>query len=76
MRQAIKTKYHGPTNFSGARVKATCDAFSKFYPWRHELNPEANHKVAAQGLMTEMGWTLPIVGGGFKNEYYFVQVES
>lgn len=76
IRQAIKTKYHGPTNFSGARIKATCDAFSKFFPWEYEFSVEMNHRRGAQLLMSEMGWDLPLNGGSFKDEYYWVQVES
>ena len=54
--QAIETKYLGPTNFRGARIKATAQAGSITIPWDHELNVEGNHDAAARALVRKWGW--------------------
>lgn len=70
MRQAIVTKYLGPTNFRGSRVKAVCDAETITISWDDALNPEDNHRVAANQLANSLGWigpTMPgwrLIGGG------------
>lgn len=61
--QAIVTKYLGPTNYRGARVKATCDAGSVTLSWDHALNPEGNHRVAANHLAFVNGWIGPSCPG-------------
>jgi hypothetical protein len=38
MRQAIQTKWLGPTNFRGSRVKAFCEAGSLTMGWEHGLH--------------------------------------
>jgi hypothetical protein len=63
MRQAIVTKYLGPTNFRGSRVKATCEADSITIPWDHAANVEKNHEIAAKALCVKLGWTWDFVGG-------------
>ncbi len=60
--QAVRTKYFGPGNVRGARVKATCAARSIAVPWNHALNSEANHRAAAERLITVLGWN--------REEYY------
>jgi hypothetical protein len=54
--QAIVTKYFGPGNVRGSRVKATCQAGSITLPWDDSLHRDANHLVAAKALATKMGW--------------------
>lgn len=49
--QAIKTKYHGPTNNRGSRVKASCERGSLMVEWEHGLNPDQNHRRAAKLLL-------------------------
>lgn len=75
MRQAIVTKYLGPTNFRGSRVKATCDAGSITLGWDHSLNSEDNHTRAAQALADKLGWKGTMIGGGLPagngNAYVF-----
>lgn len=63
MRQAITTKYFGPTSVRGPRVKATCQAGSKTISWNHRLNSDENHIVAAQALASHFGWHGRWVGG-------------
>jgi len=54
--QAIETKFLGPTNTKGARVKATAQCGSKTIPWDHSKNPEDNHKAAAEALIKAWDW--------------------
>lgn len=56
MRQAIVTKYISPTNYRGARIKATAAAGSVTMEYRHEHNPEANHRLAAMRLVDKFKW--------------------
>jgi hypothetical protein len=73
--QAIETRYFGPGNTRGARVKAICQARSITVHWDHALNPEANHRAAAEKLMAVMGWSGRLVQGGLPGDgYCFVQL--
>ena len=78
MRQAIETKYLGPTNNRGARVKAMAQAGSVIVPWDHSLNVEDNHTVAAYTLAKKYGWVCEWEGGanakGTGNVYVAVEV--
>ncbi len=56
MFQAIVTKFIGPTNVRGSRVKATAAAGSVILQWDHSLNSEDNHAAAAKALANKMGW--------------------
>lgn len=74
--KAIETKYLGPTDFRGARIKATdSDGNSISIPYPYELSGEAVHLKAAEALRDKMGWTGKLVGGSTKNGYAFVFVE-
>jgi hypothetical protein len=69
MRQAITTRFLGPTNHRGSRVKARCQAGSLFWSWDHAHDPEQNHDDAANALARKLGWIGPdsdwfLVGGG------------
>jgi hypothetical protein len=61
--QAIITKYLGPTDHRGARVKATADAGTVTVSWDHALNTEDNHRAAAEALANEYRW---LDGGDWK----------
>jgi hypothetical protein len=81
MFQAIQTKYIGPSNVRGARVKAWAEAGSLTLSWDHALNVEENHAKAAQALADKFGWTGPrygqLIGGALPNPsrgYAFVSV--
>lgn len=63
MRQAITTKYLGPSNVRGSRVKASCQAGSLTLDWTHSLNGNENHMAAAQALANRLGWDGEWVGG-------------
>lgn len=60
--QAIVTKYFGPGNVRGSRVKATCQAGSVTVPWDDALNSDGNHTMAARKLAFKLGWN--------RKEYY------
>jgi hypothetical protein len=63
-RQAIETKFLGPTETKGSRVKALCQAGSITLSWDHSLRPDDNHAAAAQALADKMGWEGDLFGGG------------
>lgn len=54
--QAITTRYIGPTDFRGSRVKASCQARVLILPWDHALGIEENHDAAARALVLALGW--------------------
>ena len=67
MRQAIETKFLGPTNLRGARVKATAQAGSVIISWDDALGVDENHYAAAMALANKYGWNSKGVkwyGGG------------
>lgn len=72
MRQAIVTKFLGPTNNRGARVKATAEAGSVTIGWDHARNIEENHREAAQRLAEKFGWhqRATLVGGALPGGGY------
>ena len=75
MRQALETKFYGPTNTRGARVRVKSQAFTRFVSWDHALNPQANHRAAAEAVAAEWGWDGPWLGGANadSNGYVFVR---
>jgi hypothetical protein len=54
--QAIETRFYGPTNHRGARVKATCEAGTITVPWDDGLGVDENHDAAALALLRRLGW--------------------
>lgn len=56
MRQAITTRYLGPTDHRGSRVKASCQALSVTQSWDDALSVDANHLAAAKSLATKLRW--------------------
>lgn len=55
--QAIVTKYVGPSNTRGSRIKATAKAGSVTVGYDHALNIDGNHRAAAEALRAKMKWT-------------------
>ncbi len=51
--QAIVTRYLGPTNYKGARIKATCARGSVVISYPHELNQDERHDFAASALVAK-----------------------
>jgi len=81
MRQAIETKYIGPTNFKGSRIKASCAAGSITVNYLSELDVEENHFNAAFTLIKKLGWHEKSPknkwrGGGVKKGYVFVDISK
>lgn len=77
MRQAIVTKWFGPTDFRGSRIKASADAGSVTIPWDFALSVERNHERAAETLAVKFGWVeySSYVGGSLPGGgYAFVAV--
>ena len=72
---AILTKYIGPTNCRGSRIKAyTETGESVTIPFDYSLDGEARHRKAAQALMDKMGWPNELVSGGIAGGYAFVML--
>lgn len=61
--QAIITKFIGPTNVRGARIKATASAGSVTIPFPHELGLYERHEKAARALCEKLGWDFELAGG-------------
>lgn len=71
--KAIFTKYHGPTNYKGARISASdSDGNRVTISYPYELSGEAVHRKAADALCAKMGWTGELIAGGTKTGYVFV----
>ena len=64
MFQAITTRYIGPTNHRGSRVKATAEAGHVILSWDHALNDNDNHAKAAEALAKKFKWKGAWFGGG------------
>ena len=64
MFQANTTKYIGPTNFRGSRIKATAAAGSVNIPSDGSLSLDARHAKAAQALAEKFGWSGVWYAGG------------
>lgn len=72
--QAIVTRYIGPTDTKGARIKATAYAGSVTIPWSAELDIYENHYKAAMCLAFKFAWEGKLVGGSMPDDkgYAFV----
>jgi hypothetical protein len=76
MYQAIITKYIGPSNVRGSRVKAIASAGSITLHWNSALNPEQNHTAAARALALKFGWVAEYRGGGMPDDSGYAFVAS
>lgn len=74
--QAIQTKYIGPSNVRGSRVKAIAEAGSVTLSWDSALNSPDNHRAAAEALARKYGWRGEWFGGGVNAGYVFVCTDS
>lgn len=81
MRQGIITRYLGPTNTQGSRIKAIARKADAWGPAMQttvnrlcELGIEENHCRAAETLAWKLGWSGVWVGGGHMSDcgYQFV----
>lgn len=63
-RCAIFTKFLGPTNYRGARIKAWAKSgrqLSIVVPYPHEISQSKAHAAAALALCDKMGWTYTVM---------------
>ena len=75
MTQAILTKYLGPTESRGSRIKATCASGSITVGYPYGLSGQAVHRFAADALCQKLGWNSSnLVGGSTSTGYAFVFV--
>ena len=56
MRQAIITKYHGPTNTKGSRIRAYCADGAVWWGYDDRYNSDQNHMLAVLALIKKLGW--------------------
>jgi hypothetical protein len=69
---AIETRYHGPTDYRGARITATANGNRVTVSYPYELSGEDCHRVAAEALCAKMKWPWKLIGGGTNKGYVFV----
>ena len=75
--QYIKTKYMGPTNHRGSRVKAVLSygKTSITVSYDHALSSFDNHKTAALALIAKLDWGgSRYCAGSADDHYVFVPV--
>ena len=60
--QAIETKYYGPTNHRGARIRVKCDVKTIWVSWDYGTSVPRNHRDAALTLANQLGWPLDVDG--------------
>lgn len=74
IQQAIRTKYHGPTERRGSRYTATAASGIKctIPAPLHLDGEERKHRSAAEALAAKLGWTGRMVCGGLSDGYVFV----
>ena len=70
--QAITTKYLGPTNTKGRRIKASCEAGSITVYYDYEFSVSENHDSACKALLAKLEWNGTYIGGGYANGYIYV----
>ena len=66
--QAITTKYIGPTNYRGSRIKASAYAGSVTVQYDSGLSTNANHARAAAALASKYNWRNTYASGGMPDE--------
>ena len=62
--QAIETRFFGPTNHRGARIRVRCQARTMFVAWDYSLGIDHNHDAAARELAEKLEWRGRWFGGG------------
>ena len=62
--QAIVTKYIGPTNHRGARIKATASAGSIIVSYEYGTDTTGAHRVAAVAFCKKFDWPFDHIAGG------------
>ena len=71
--KAIKTKFHGPTNYNSARVSANDEDGNRIIlSWDHALDTKENHRAAAKALCKKMNWDGGLITGSLRDCYVHV----
>jgi hypothetical protein len=65
--QAIVTKYLGPTDRRGSRVKASCEAGTITLVWDDALSSSGNHEAVACALAVKLTWAIDLAH--FRRKY-------
>lgn len=69
MRKAITTKFYGPTDRLGSRIRASAAGVGNlFISLEHELSIDGRHALAAKELAVKYGWHGLWVAGGMPDE--------
>ena len=76
MRQAIETRFLGPTDHRGSRIVAKCQAGKFTVGYDYALSSERNHEKAAMALASKLGWSGSLIGGGSADGKGYVFVFS
>jgi hypothetical protein len=70
--QTIQTKYFGPTNYLGSRIKATTESgISTTISYPYELSGVDCHIKAVNALNKKLGWSGDMIIGGLKQGFVF-----
>lgn len=74
--QAIETRFFGPTETRGSRIRASCEGGSLYVPYDHALDREANHREACKRLCEKLCWDSDRFFGGWlaSGQYAWVPV--
>lgn len=74
--RAIFTRYLGPTNTRGSRIKAfDCEGNSATVPMDNSKRDDDSHRAAVEKLCRKMNWSGRLASGGTKDGMVFVFVE-
>lgn len=75
MRQAIVTRYAGPTNHRGSRIIVRAQAGRMTVPWDDALDVADNHRSAARAFAQRWDWAGEWMGGAMPDDtgYAFVR---
>lgn len=68
--QAIITKYIGPTNSRGARIKAECERGKIFFPYPYELSGDECHRAAVDALTAKFAKEDAAAGAPMHRNYW------
>lgn len=69
MKKAIQTKYIGPTNTRGSRIRVKANGVaSKLYDFSHADSIDQRHAKAAQAFITAHDWPGVWIAGGMPDE--------
>ena len=77
--QAIRTRYHGPTNTKGSRISAKAEAKMMYFGYDHALPGRENHEAAAYAYARSLGWIGGddnLLRGEFAGDQFWVLQES